>query len=175
MCAGFYGFYRFNHTRSLIFISMRDQYIRTGQGFLLVFSVVSLTSFQAITSFYERIMQVKECDTVPMVIVGMSFEGGNEFSCSFMSYTQTGNKIDLPNRTVTTKQGQDLAEKFSVPYVEASAKTRVNVEEAFYSLVREVRRHNKEIGRNELNSSNGNISGSGSGSKVGKSRGCILI
>ena len=49
---------------------MRDQYIRTGQGFLLCFSVVSLTSFQAVTSFYERIMQVKECDVVPMVIVG---------------------------------------------------------------------------------------------------------
>lgn len=49
---------------------MRDQYIRTGQGFILVFSVVSLTSFQAVTSFYERIMQVKECDVVPMVIVG---------------------------------------------------------------------------------------------------------
>ena len=49
---------------------MRDQYIRTGQGFILVFSVVSLTSFQAVTSFFERIMQVKECDVVPMVIVG---------------------------------------------------------------------------------------------------------
>jgi len=140
---------------------MRDQYIRTGQGFLLVFSVASLTSFQAVTSFYERIMQVKECDVVPMVIVG--------------------NKVDLPNRTVSTKQGQDLADKFAVPYIEASAKTRLNVEEAFYSLVREIRRLNKETtsNRSDLGESSGSLAGSpsknGRKSSSGLLGGCILL
>ena len=66
---------------------MRDQYIRTGQGFILVFSVVSLTSFQAVTSFYERIMQVKECDVVPMVIVG-------EYSRPFLFFFQLASRFN---------------------------------------------------------------------------------
>jgi len=138
---------------------MRDQYIRTGQGFILVFSVASLTSFQAVTSFYERIMQVKECDVVPMVIVG--------------------NKVDMPNRAVTTKQGQDLAEKFSVPYIETSAKTRLNVEEAFYMLVREIRRFNKEPNRpastSESTEGNGSTNESESKRKSKGGFGCILL
>lgn len=93
------------------------------------------------------------------------------------------NKVDLPNRTVTTKQGQDLAEKFSVPYIEASAKTRLNVEEAFYSLVREIRRLSND-GRRSSSGAQSNGGEAESGSKLRKSKsgttsssggGCILL
>lgn len=48
-----------------------------------------------------------------------------------------GNKCDLETeRQVTTGEGQDLAKSFGCPFVESSAKTRVNVEESFYALVR---------------------------------------
>ena len=41
-------------------------------------------------------------------------------------------------------EGRDLAKSFGCRYIEASAKQRVNVDESFYSLVREIRRYNKE-------------------------------
>ena len=33
-------------------------------------------------------------------------------------------------------EGRDLAKSFGVPFFESSAKSRINVEEAFYELVR---------------------------------------
>ena len=52
-----------------------------------------------------------------------------------------GNKCDLESeRQVTTGEGQDLAKSFGCPFFESSAKTRINVEESFYQLVREIRR-----------------------------------
>ena len=38
-----------------------------------------------------------------------------------------------------------MAKQFGCRFIEASAKQRVNVDEAFYSLVREIRRYNKEL------------------------------
>ena len=48
---------------------MRDQYIRTGEGFLLVYSMTSRRSFELINDFYEQIMRVKDQDNVPVIIV----------------------------------------------------------------------------------------------------------
>jgi len=101
--------------------AMRDQYMRTGQGFILVYAITSRSSFDEIASFREQILRVKDKDKVPMILVG--------------------NKCDLETeRQVTTGEGQDLAKSFGCPFFESSAKTRVNVEECFYELVREIRK-----------------------------------
>ena len=50
------------------------------------------------------------------------------------------NKFQENERQVTTGEGQDLAKSYGCPFFESSAKTRINVEEAFYQLVREIRR-----------------------------------
>ncbi|KAL6055854.1 Ras GTPase [Balamuthia mandrillaris] len=101
--------------------AMRDQYMRTGQGFLCVYAINSRTSFEEIISFREQILRVKDEDNVPMVLVG--------------------NKSDLEEqRQVATSEGADLAKSFSCPFLETSAKTRVNVEDCFFQLVREIRR-----------------------------------
>lgn len=47
---------------------------------------------------------MKDSDDVPMVLVG--------------------NKCDLPTRTVDTKQAQELAKSYGIPFIETSAKTR---------------------------------------------------
>lgn len=52
----------------------------------------------------EQIKRVKDSDDVPMVLVG--------------------NKCDLPARTVDTKQAQELARSYGIPFIETSAKTR---------------------------------------------------
>ena len=55
--------------------------------------------------------------------------------------TVVGNKVDLPSRTVDVKQGKILADSYNIPYVETSAKTRQGVDDAFYTLVREIRKY----------------------------------
>jgi len=52
-----------------------------------------------------------------------------------------GNKCDLPNRDVDMQQARDVARNYSIPFVETSAKTRMGVDDAFYTLVREIRKH----------------------------------
>ncbi|XP_036033641.1 GTPase HRas [Onychomys torridus] len=101
--------------------AMRDQYMRTGEGFLCVFAINNTKSFEDIHQYREQIKRVKDSDDVPMVLVG--------------------NKCDLAARTVESRQAQDLARSYGIPYIETSAKTRQGVEDAFYTLVREIRQH----------------------------------
>lgn len=55
-----------------------------------------------------------------------------------------GNKIDLPTRTIDLSYAKDFAASLSMPFVQTSAKTRQGVEEAFYTLVREIRKYVRE-------------------------------
>eukprot|EP00298_Acanthocystis_sp_HF-20_P002433 c12847_g1_i2.p1 GENE.c12847_g1_i2~~c12847_g1_i2.p1 ORF type:complete len:187 (+),score=81.98 c12847_g1_i2:93-653(+) len=121
--------------------AMRDQYMRTGQGFLAVYSITSRTSFEEVASCREQILRAKDQDKVPMVIVG--------------------NKVDLEkDRVVSTVEGRDLAKSFGVPFLETSAKARINVEECFYDLVRQIRQANQAAGGQTPSS---------------KKRGCLLL
>lgn len=106
--------------------AMRDQYMRTGEGFLLVFAVNNAKSFEDIAMYREQIKRVKDADDVPMVLVG--------------------NKCDLQMRSIDLKEVREVAQNYNIPFVETSAKTRMGVDDAFYTLVREIRRNtiNKE-------------------------------
>ena len=42
-------------------------------------------------------------------------------------------------------EGEELAKEFDCRFIETSAKSRINVENAFYDLVREIRRYNKDM------------------------------
>ncbi|KAJ3504538.1 hypothetical protein NLJ89_g7885 [Agrocybe chaxingu] len=48
------------------------------------------------------------------------------------------------DREVSTDEGARLASLLGCPFIETSAKDRVNVEEAFSELVREIRKYEKE-------------------------------
>jgi GTPase SAR1 family protein len=51
-----------------------------------------------------------------------------------------GNKCDLQRqRVVNNEVVEELKNQLQVPYMETSAKTRANVDEAFYELVRIIR------------------------------------
>ncbi len=99
--------------------TMWDSDISLGQGFVLVFSVTSRSTFQQISFFREHILRVKEKERVPMVLAG--------------------NKVDLENeREVSKIEGSELAQTFAIPFFETSAKFRKNVEETFFEAVRQI-------------------------------------
>ena len=50
--------------------AMREQYMRTGEGFLLVYSITSRQSFDEIQTFQQQILRVKDKDYFPIIIVG---------------------------------------------------------------------------------------------------------
>lgn len=51
-----------------------------------------------------------------------------------------GNKSDLDDRRqVRREEATDKATKWSKPYIETSAKTRENVDKAFFDLMREIK------------------------------------
>ncbi|XP_015514622.1 ras-like protein 2 [Neodiprion pinetum] len=103
------------------FSAMREQYMRSGEGFLLVFSVADHSSFDEMFKFHRQILRVKDRDEFPMLMVG--------------------NKADLDHqRTVSMEEAQNLARQLKIPYIECSAKLRMNVDQAFHELVRIVRK-----------------------------------
>jgi len=104
--------------------AMRDQYMRTGEGFLLVFALNEAKSFENVGNYREQIRRVKDSDEVPMVLVG--------------------NKCDLSNRAVEARSVLDAARSYGMPSVDTSAKTRLGVDEAFHTLVREIRKHKEK-------------------------------
>lgn len=105
--------------------AMREQYMRTGEGFLLVYSITSRNSFDEIMTFHQQILRVKDKDYFPVIVVA--------------------NKCDLEyERQVGSHEGRELAKHFGCRFIETSAKQRINVDEAFSNLVREIRRYNKE-------------------------------
>ncbi|KAH3859158.1 circularly permutated Ras protein 1-like [Dreissena polymorpha] len=97
--------------------ALRDQYTRTGDCFLLIYSVTEKGTFKDVESLYEFLKRVKGEDKIPTVLVG--------------------NKIDLDTeRQVTTQEGQDLAARLGVAFIETSAKTGQNITSAFETLIR---------------------------------------
>ncbi|XP_043262841.1 ras-related protein M-Ras [Colletes latitarsis] len=103
------------------FSAMREQYMRKGDGFLLVYSVTDKQSYENIMNFYTQILRVKDRDVYPMLLVA--------------------NKVDLVHlRKVTEEQGRELALRLCIPYIETSAKDPpLNVDAAFHEVVRIIR------------------------------------
>uniref|UniRef100_H3BC69 RAS related n=1 Tax=Latimeria chalumnae TaxID=7897 RepID=H3BC69_LATCH len=102
------------------FGAMREQYMRTGEGFLLIFAINDRGSFNEMSKFHTQILRVKDRDEFPMILVG--------------------NKADLDSqRQVSKEEAQSFTHENRIMYMEASAKIRLNVDEAFYELVRAIR------------------------------------
>ncbi|VDK89194.1 unnamed protein product [Litomosoides sigmodontis] len=102
------------------FCTMREQYLRSGNGFLLVFSVIDRNSFEEAIRLHKMILRVKDRDEFPIILIG--------------------NKADLnSDRLISRQEAEELARQLRLPYVECSAKHRTNVDESFHNLVRLIR------------------------------------
>jgi GTPase KRas protein len=68
---------------------MREQYMRTGEGFLLVYSITSRTSFEEIATFQQQILRVKDKDYFPVIVVGNKCDLDNERAVSQQGMSQS--------------------------------------------------------------------------------------
>jgi len=148
------------------YTALRDQWIRDGEGFVLVYSITSRNSFQRIQKFHNQVQRVKESGN-PSSPTGTNYLSPQMNSLpSFggpVPVMLVGNKSDKQHeRQVSQQEGQALARELGCEFVEASAKNCVNVEKAFYDVVRLLRRQrmsaSNKMGNqknNAFNSANG--------------------
>jgi len=99
---------------------MRELYMKSGQGFLLVFSITSLSSLNELSELRDQIIRMKDDENVPLVIVG--------------------NKSDLEeDRAVSRARAFSVSQNWgNAPYYETSARRRANVDEVFVDLCRQI-------------------------------------
>lgn len=105
------------------YANVRDNYLRSGDGFLCVFSLTERESFRAAREIREQILRVKS---------GQVDEGD-------IPFILVGNKNDLTDkRQVSEEEALNLALQWKCKYIETSAKTCLNVDNAFYDIMRQI-------------------------------------
>ena len=109
------------------FTAMRELYIKSGKGFLLVYSVTDENSLKELLALREQVLRIKDSDYVPMVLVG--------------------NKCDLEDdRVLSIEDGVKVSQDWGlVPFYETSAMYKTNVDEAFIDVVRQIMRKEAAI------------------------------
>jgi GTPase KRas len=137
------------------YTELGGQWIRYGEGFVLVYSITSRSSFEQTRAFRRQIQKMKELsgkdfptgaghlNSSGLSPLGSS-DGGN------VPVILVGNKSDkVTERQVSYQEGSTLARDIGCDFVEASAKTRTNVERAFYDVVRSLRRQRQQCSETE--------------------------
>lgn len=101
------------------FRSVTHAYYRDAQALLLLYDITSKSSFDNIRAWLTEIHEYAQSDVVIMLL---------------------GNKGDMDKeRVIRREEGEKLAKEYSVPFMETSAKTGVNVELAFTAVAKELK------------------------------------
>jgi len=110
------------------FMAMRDLYIKNAQGFILVYSITSYSTFRELDSIKAQIDRVTESNSddkiAPLVLAG--------------------NKCDLEGqREVPFEDGEKLAKSWGdCTFMETSAKNFINIDELFTEITRQILKSN---------------------------------
>jgi len=101
------------------FRTLTTAYFRSANGILLVYDITNEKSFNDVRNWINNIKNHTTSDIKILLI---------------------GNKCDiLDNKIISTEQGQLLADEYDIPFLETSAKNSINIENAFISLVKDIR------------------------------------
>ena len=79
-----------------------------------MYDVTNEETFYALESWYEQIIKNADSKVVVMVL---------------------GNKVDMPNKAISTEQGREWATDKGFGFMEVSAKTGLNVGAVFDALI----------------------------------------
>ncbi|MCK4284688.1 MAG: GTP-binding protein [Candidatus Lokiarchaeota archaeon] len=95
------------------FKRVRQSYISNAEAGILVYDVTRKDTFNSVESWQKEIQSVSP--TISLILIG--------------------NKIDLTeDRVVSTEEGEEIAKKLNLSYIETSAKTGENINYAFKML-----------------------------------------
>lgn len=120
--------------------------MKNGDGFILVYSIISRATFNDMPDLRQQILNVKDKDDVPMVLVG--------------------NKCDMEShRQVSRDEGAKLAQKWGplASFYETSAKNNIYVSDVFKDLAARILEGRDEDGKGKKKRS------------AGKSKQCTLF
>lgn len=122
------------------FTAMRDLYMKNGQGFVLVFSITLRSTLTDLDEIREQIIRVKGSDNVRKI---HSYTISNNIVIQ-VPMVLVGNKCDLENeRIVSRNDGMELSQQWGgKPFYETSARFKINVDEVFYDVVRQINKQN---------------------------------
>uniref|UniRef100_A0A8D3AZG6 small monomeric GTPase n=1 Tax=Scophthalmus maximus TaxID=52904 RepID=A0A8D3AZG6_SCOMX len=100
------------------FRTITTAYYRGAMGIMLVYDICNEKSFENIKNWIRNIEEHASSDVEKMVL---------------------GNKCDMADRRQVSKdRGEKLAIDYGVKFLETSAKSSLNVEEAFYTIGRDI-------------------------------------
>ncbi|KAJ2746752.1 AdoMet-dependent rRNA methyltransferase spb1 [Coemansia sp. BCRC 34301] len=125
------------------FRTITTAYYRGAMGILLVYDVTDERSFNNIENWYKNVEHYAS-------------EGVNKILI--------GNKCDIEgSRAVSKESGQKLADELGIKFLETSAKSNTNVDEAFITLARDIKERLLDSADQPDQAAGSNGVGSGSG------------
>jgi GTPase KRas protein len=126
------------------YTALVDHIIKEAEGFLLVYSITSRSSFANITTYHEHIQRAKAQYTWSPTYPGQPGPHIAKTSLPVPIYL-LGNKCDVDSeREVSTHEGEALAKELRCKFMEVSAKNGVNTKEPLYYIVRSLRQYREQ-------------------------------
>lgn len=102
--------------------TITSAYYRGADGIIMVYDVTNEDSFRHINDWLQEV---------------------NRYAAETTCKLLVGNKVDLPNRIISTESARSFAEQLQIPFLETSAFDATNVTEAFESITRSLLNKNK--------------------------------
>lgn len=107
------------------FKTITETYYKGAAGVVLVYAVNDRKTFNSLENWIKQISESQPQSMCKIIV---------------------GNKADVPDsqRQVSKAEGEALAKKYGIPFLESSAKNNTNINEIFETLGRDIKKYLKE-------------------------------